>query len=194
MGVRRTGIVIRRAEVRDAEALCAVMGASRAQAGTLQMPMPSVEMWRKRIADQQNPDDYLLVAEVDGEVVANAGLHCAGRARRRHAATAGMSVRDDWQGKGVGKVLMARIVDLADNWLGYRRLELTVYTDNAAALALYRSFGFEIEGTLREYAFRDGVYVDAHTMARLRTPGSREVVRTVSGEGERKPTKAARKR
>lgn len=193
MDARRDSIVIRRAELRDAEALCVVMGAPGAQAGTLQMPMPSVEMWRKRIADQPQ-DDYFLVAEVDGVVVANAGLHVAGRTRRRHAASVGMSVRDDWHGKGVGSALMARIVELADHWFDYRRLELTVYTDNAAALALYRKFGFEIEGTLRQYAFRDGAYVDAYTMARLRAPARDVTAHATSGEGERKPTKTARKR
>jgi len=35
------------------------------------------------------------------------------------------------------------------------------------ALRLYRNFGFEIEGTLRGYALRDGAYVDVHAMARL---------------------------
>ena len=35
-------------------------------------------------------------------------------------------------------------------------------------LRLYRKFGFEVEGTLREYALRNGLYVDAYTMARLR--------------------------
>ena len=35
-------------------------------------------------------------------------------------------------------------------------------------IALYEKFGFEIEGTHRRYAFRDGAYVDAYTMARLR--------------------------
>jgi len=186
-------IAVRRAELRDAEALCAVMGAPGAQSGTLQMPMPSVEMWRKRIADQPQ-DDYFLVAEVDGEVVANASLHVAGRTRRRHAAAVGMSVRDDWHGKGVGSALLARIVELADRWFDYRRIELTVYTDNAAALALYRKFGFEIEGTLRQYALRDGAYVDAYAMARLRTPASEAIAKTPPGKGERKPTKTARKR
>jgi putative acetyltransferase len=78
-----------------------------------------------------------------------------------------MAVRDDWQGRGVGSALMAAAIDLADNWLGFRRLELTVYVDNAAALALYRRFGFEVEGTLRQYALRAGAFVDAYTMARL---------------------------
>ena len=47
------------------------------------------------------------------------------------------------------------------------RLELTVYVDNARAIALYRKFGFEVEGTHRAYALRDGAYVDALCMARL---------------------------
>jgi hypothetical protein len=38
---------------------------------------------------------------------------------------------------------------------------------NAAAIALYEKFGFEMEGTHRRYAFRDGAYVDAYSMARI---------------------------
>jgi putative acetyltransferase len=80
----------------------------------------------------------------------------------------GMGVRDDFQGKGVGTALMAAIVDLADNWLNVFRLELTVYTDNERAIALYKKFGFQIEGTHRAYALRAGEYVDSHAMARIR--------------------------
>jgi putative acetyltransferase len=40
--------------------------------------------------------------------------------------------------------------------------------DNAAGIALYEKFGFEIEGTHRRFAFRDGEYVDAYSMARLK--------------------------
>jgi putative acetyltransferase len=163
-------IGIRRVEPGDAEALQGLYSSPKAMSGTLQLPFPSVEMWRKRLAEWQ-ADDYLLVAEVEGELVGNAGLHSMGSmgrsARRRHAGYVGMAVRDDWHGRGVGTALMAAIVDVADNWLGYRRLELTVYTDNESALALYRKFGFDVEGTLREYSYRNGRYVDVYTMARL---------------------------
>lgn len=143
------------------------MASPRALAGTLQLPYPSVAMWERRLGEL-GADDRMLVAEVEGEVVGNAGLHPAGRSpRRRHAGTIGMSVRDDWQRRGVGSALLAAVIDLADNWIGYSRLELTVYLDNAAAVALYRKFGFGIEGTLRDYALRDGAYVDAYAMARF---------------------------
>ena len=63
---------------------------------------------------------------------------------------------------------MAAMVDLADNWLDLRRLELTVFADNEAGIALYTRFGFVQEGLLRCYAYRGGQDVDALAMARLR--------------------------
>jgi putative acetyltransferase len=79
-----------------------------------------------------------------------------------------MAVRDDWQGKGVGTALMAAALDLADNWLNLTRLELRVYVDNSGAVALYEKFGFEVEGTHRRLVFRNGEFVDAYSMARIR--------------------------
>jgi putative acetyltransferase len=113
-----------------------------------------------------------LVACVTGEIVGELGLEMYPRApRRRHAANLGMAVRDDWQGKGVGTALMQAAVDLADRWLNLTRLELEVYSDNEPGVRLYKKFGFEVEGTLRQFAFRDGQYVDALMMARLKPHG-----------------------
>jgi putative acetyltransferase len=112
---------------------------------------------------------YPLVAVVDGEVVGQLTLHTyPTRPRRRHSGDLGIAVRDDWQGQGVGTALMAAAIDLADNWLNLTRLGLEVYTDNEAAIRLYTKFGFEIEGTLRRVAFRDGQFVDSYAMSRLR--------------------------
>ena len=80
-----------------------------------------------------------------------------------------MAVRDDWQGQGIGSALLEAALDLADNWLGVTRVDLQVYTDNQAGIALYEKFGFEIEGTHYRYVLRAGEYVDAYSMARLRT-------------------------
>ena len=62
---------------------------------------------------------------------------------------------------------MQAALDLADNWLRLRRVELRVYADNARAIALYGKFGFEVEGTHRAYSIRNGVYVDSLSMARI---------------------------
>jgi putative acetyltransferase len=163
-------INIRRAAPKDAAAYARFMSHPDVFASLMQMPFTDEEVWRIRLAETCAPGktDLPLAAELNGEVVGSAGLHPVGVAmRRRHALAIGISVAPEVQGRGVGSALMVAMCDYADNWVGALRIELTVYTDNARAIALYRKFGFEIEGTFRGYAMRDGEYVDAHAMARL---------------------------
>ena len=160
-------VTVRHAEPEDYETLQRVFSAPRVVAGTLQLPLPSAEMWRKRLSEP--PEGmFSLVACVEDEVIGEISLHTSPtRWRMRHVGSIGMAVRDDWQGRGIGTVLMEAALDLADNWLNLTRVELTVYVDNAPAITLYEKFGFEIEGTHRRFAFRDGEYVDGYSMARL---------------------------
>jgi putative acetyltransferase len=163
---KRSKIEVRAAELSDAEALTRIYADRNAYSQTLQLPFQSIEVWRKRLTT--NDDTQItLVAAVAGEVVGNLGLTRLTRPRRAHVGVIGMGVRDNWQGKGVGSALMQAALDLADNWLGLRRVELRVYADNDRAITLYRKFGFELEGTHRAYAIRNGVYVDSLSMARL---------------------------
>ena len=162
-----TAIQIRAAEPRDVEAIAEIWNCPGVIAGTLQLPFRSNEERRERLA-QRLRDVHVLVAEVEGRVVGTADLHVETTPRRRHCGSIGMAVHDDYQGCGVGSAVMAALIDLADNWLGLHRIELTVYVDNAPAIHLYEKFGFVIEGTGRDFALRGGAYVDAHTMARLR--------------------------
>jgi putative acetyltransferase len=166
MSKSKPKIEVRPAELADAEALTRLFADRNAYSQTLQLPFQSLEVWRKRLTERSE-DHYALVATVAGEVVGNLGLTRLTRPRRAHVGEIGMGVRDAWQGKGVGSALMQAALDLADNWLGLRRLELNVHTDNERAIALYRKFGFEIEGTHRAYSLRDGAYVDSLSMARL---------------------------
>jgi len=160
-------IVIRRAEPTDAEAVWKCFTSPLVVRNTLQTPYRGLESVREQLV-KYGENEHPLVAVVDGEIVGMIGLYVKTRPRIRHIAAIGMNVRDDWQGKGVGTALMRAAVDLADKWLNLTRIELTVYTDNEAAIALYRNFGFEIEGTMRKAGFRDGEFVDAHMMARVK--------------------------
>src|ERR687890_887580 len=161
-------VSVRHAEPDDVQAVHRILSGPRATAGTMQLPLQSVEGVRKRYFSETREGLYHLVACMDEEVVGHLGLETFTRPRRRHVGEIGMAVRDEWQGKGVGTALMEAALDLADNWLGLTRVELTVCTDNAAAIALYEKFGFGIEGTHRRYALRNGEYVDAYSMARVR--------------------------
>jgi putative acetyltransferase len=162
-------ITIRRASPRDAAAYARIMSDPAVFGGLMQLPFPSEDMWRARLSEVGDPPkDLLLVAESGGEVVGSSGLHPVGPSpRRRHVMMLGISVAREAHGRGVGTALMAAMCDYADRWAGVLRLELTVYADNAGAIALYRKFGFVVEGTHRAYALRDGRYVDALAMARL---------------------------
>lgn len=162
-----TTITIRRAEPADFAAVQAIYAAPLAQAGTLQLPFPSLDLWRKRL-QVVDADAHVLLACAGEDVVGQLGLYVCANPRRRHVGDIGMGVRDDWQGKGVGRRLLGAALALADGWLQLRRLELQVYADNAAGIALYARHGFVEEGRHRDFAFRDGAYVDAVSMARLR--------------------------
>ena len=163
-------ITVRRATTQDAAAMARILGEPGVLANLMQMPYTSEEVWAARLAENAVPGhlDLPLVAELGGEVVGSCGLHPVGpAARRRHVMTLGISVAGAAQGRGVGSALMAAMCDYADRWMGVLRLELTVYADNEVAIRLYRKFGFEVEGTHRGYAMRDGAYVDAVAMARF---------------------------
>ena len=163
------GVEFRRASVADAEGLTRLMGEAEVLRNTLQLPLPSVEVWRKRLEAQVTDPLQIHVLAVHGtQLVGSAGLHqVSGSLRTRHAAHLGICVATSWWGRGVGSELMRRLLDWADNWAGLLRVELGVYPDNERAIALYRKFGFELEGCQRALALRDGEYVDSLMMARL---------------------------
>jgi len=164
----KINFTIRRAEPEDYRSMHQIFTNPKVIRGTLQLPFPSAELWRKRFAEPPEGTFNLLVC-VEDEIIGQLGLHTfPSHPRRRHAGQIGMAVRDDWHGKGAGSALMGAAIDLADRWLNLMRLELDVYTDNEPAIRLYQKFGFVIEGTLVNYAYRDGQFVDTYTMARLR--------------------------
>ncbi len=162
-------VTIRAVRADDCDDLYEMLACPGVVRNTLQIPYVSLdrrEQWLSNLTD----NDYMLVAEVDGRVVGNIEI-TRRKNRLAHVAQLGMAVHDDYQDRGIGTALMEAALDLADNWLNIKRVELDVYTDNDRAVHLYEKFGFEIEGTLRSLAFREGEYVDAYHMARLRGSG-----------------------
>jgi putative acetyltransferase len=169
----RVNPTIRRATVEDAEAVARIFEGPRVIWGTIQLPYPSADIWRKRLQEGPSSGVVSLLACVAEEPVGILGLHThPDQPRIRHVASLGMAVRDDWQGRGIGKALMRSALEMADQWLALVRVELTVFIDNEAAIRLYEGFGFKMEGTLCRAALRDGEHIDVLMMARL-APGKR---------------------
>ena len=115
-------------------------------------------------------NDHMLVAEVEEEgikrVVGIASLSVNKANRVRHSGSIGIMVGKEYHGMGIGRALMTNLIDIADNWLMLIRIELGVFTDNEKAINLYKSLGFEIEGTRKYAIIRNGKYDDDYLMAR----------------------------
>ena len=77
-----------------------------------------------------------------------------------------MYVARSHRGKGVGKVLLARLVELAREH-GYHQLVLSAFPFNAAGMALYEKLGFRTVGTYKEQGLLDGRWVDTIVMEKL---------------------------
>jgi RimJ/RimL family protein N-acetyltransferase len=107
-----------------------------------------------------------LVAVDDGAVVGWCDIARGSSPVAAHVGRVGMGLLPDYRGQGIGTRLMGEALTAA--WArGFLRIELDVYADNAAALALYARFGFEREGVRRAAALLAGRYRDICVMALL---------------------------
>ena len=88
---------------------------------------------------------------LDGTFVAVEGVNLIGSLHvgvsRFGFGDLGMTVARDWRGRGVGSALMEAAIAWA-RAEGLHKLSLGVFPHNAAAIALYRKYGFVEEGCL----------------------------------------------
>jgi L-amino acid N-acyltransferase YncA len=89
-------------------------------------------------------------------------------AREAYRFVADISVYVDrgWRGKGVGGVLLVRLVELGREH-GFHKLVLSAFPFNQAGMALYEKFGFRTVGIYREQGMLDGTWVNTIVMERL---------------------------
>ena len=106
---------------------------------------------------------YSLVA-IDpdsGGVVGNASYRFSPRVKMSHVGDLGIGVLPDWQGSGLGSLLLARSIEDMRAKPGIVRLELTVMNGNDRALRMYDRAGFVVEGHKnRSMRQPDGSYAD----------------------------------
>ena len=89
--------------------------------------------------------------------------YCAANEKHR-AYLAGLYVLPSFRRNGCGKSLVKRALSWAANVQSIRRINLTVVTEQEAAICLYQSFGFRIYGTEQETFSRAGRFYDEHLM------------------------------
>ena len=104
---------------------------------------------------------------VDGaKVVGAVDLHPHKFEGFRHNAGLGIGLLAGYRGAGLGPRLLETAIAAAAQH-GFRRLELVVYANNAAAIRLYEKFGFTREGVFRGQRDLDGVREDVIAMVKF---------------------------
>jgi putative acetyltransferase len=111
-----------------------------------------VRSYRRRFRRPWTDREAQIVA-VDGldRVVGHLYIQREAHPVTRHVATLGIAVAVDVRGRGIGTALMAEAIRWARS-VGVEKIVLSVYPGNAAAIALYRRFGFIEEGRLARHS------------------------------------------
>lgn len=102
----------------------------------------------------------VLVAMTEGKVVGWASLsrHKV-RTAYRYTAEDAVYVREGWQGKGIGTVLLTELIEAArDNDL--HSVVAVINANHTASLGLHRKLGFEEVALLHEAGFKFGNWID----------------------------------
>jgi tRNA pseudouridine65 synthase len=81
-----------------------------------------------------------------------------------HVGQLGMGVIKDYRGQKLGRRLLEATIEKARK-IGLEKIELSVYSENSSAIALYQKFGFGMEGRKRRGRFADGAYEDVLLMS-----------------------------
>jgi L-amino acid N-acyltransferase YncA len=150
----------------DAPAICEIYNQGiEDRLATLETELRTPEERRQWLAARslRHP---VIVAEADGVVVGWGSLNVFNaRAAYRFVADISVYVERLWRGRGVGRVLLARLVELGREH-DYHKLVLSAFPFNTAGVALYERLGFRTVGIYKEQGLLDGRWVDTIIMER----------------------------
>jgi L-amino acid N-acyltransferase YncA len=158
---------IRGATSADAEAICRIYNQGiEDRVATLETMRRTPEE-RRQWMESRGGRHPVLVAEQESGVVAWASLNSFNpRPAYDHVADLSIYVERAWRGKGVGGVLLARVIETARE-LGFHKIVLAALASNRAGEALYTKLGFRRVGVYREQGLLDGRWTDVLLMDRL---------------------------
>lgn len=75
-------------------------------------------------------------------------------------AKLGIMIDQAFQNQGIGKKVLARLVDICFEHINLHKVEVEITSTNKRSLHLFNSLGFVHEGSLRESVYKNGKYHD----------------------------------
>ncbi len=158
---------LRLATAADAEAICRIYNQGiEDRVATLETELRTPEERRRWLAGR-SPRHPVIVAEANGEVVGWGSLNVYNaREAYRFVADFSVYVEREYRGKGVGRVLLERLIELAREH-GFHKMVLSAFPTNTGGMALYEKLGFRTVGIYREQGQLDGKWVDTIVMEKL---------------------------
>ncbi|WP_298439032.1 GNAT family N-acetyltransferase [uncultured Ferrimonas sp.] len=125
-------------------------------------PLKNISDFVRLNIEQQHAQ---FVAYVDNRLIGWCDIVPHTPPSQAHIGYMGMGIIQGYRGQGIGQRLLQRAIEHAFS-RGLTRLELEVFANNHAAIAMYQKLGFEIEGRKRFGRKIDQNYLDILLMAR----------------------------
>lgn len=111
-----------------------------------------------------SPNDVMLIALIDDEVVAMSQLMTSKRARIAHNAKFAISVRKAYWNCGIGSAMIKELITFAIHHPVIKVISLTVKDGNDRAIHLYEKYGFEVVGRHKDNVYINQEYHDVLLM------------------------------
>ncbi len=108
-----------------------------------------------------HPLRAMILAEKGGEIVASASIYPKrDLLKSAHRAVFGIAIHESEWGKGLGYEMTRKAIETA-KLLGFRQIELEVFSENERAVKLYEKSGFTVCGRIPDAAKKyDGTFMD----------------------------------
>lgn len=123
--------------------------------------------WLARALTRLEKDEVVyVVAEVEGEVVANSEISRGMSEYEKHTGNIGIAIKDGYRDLGIGTEMMNVLIEQSKT-LGISVLILTAFASNERAIHVYKKVGFTVAGSIPKRFFKAGKYIDELVMTRI---------------------------
>lgn len=122
---------------------------------------------REFLIREKEIDSFDFVVTYDGEKIGRAYLSKWNKNSRSIEITRIYIGNKDYKGRGIGKLLVKKILEFCFNTLELNRVALDFYDGNPAQ-KLYEKCGFKHEGVMRECFYKEGKFYNYNLMSILK--------------------------